>query len=133
MKKPQFILMTLLFICFLFGTAKAQNNSNKKSQQVNADEKYYQSKEVDEKIKIISKPRPSTDGNCTENSGRVSLRVYFHSSGKINKVEKASSSSCNYFDESAINVARQIKFKPAIKDGQAVSYVTIVEYVWESY
>lgn len=132
MKGKFSIVLTLSILGILFGTAKAQNNVETKTYQLDG-ETYYTTTQVDEKIKVKSKPRSSTDGKCAEDTGRVSLRVYFQSSGKITKAEIVAPSSCEYFNESSLKAAKRIKFKPAMKDGQAVSYTTIVEYDWRKY
>jgi TonB family protein len=133
MRKLFLTFLMLFFVFCLIGAIKAQNTNSSNSQPQNDDEKYYKSTEVDQKIKITSKPIPKTDGKCSEQSGRLSVRVFFHKSGKINKVEYIKPSSCDQFNENALSAAKQIKFKPAIKNGQEVSYTTIVEYSWSKY
>ena len=129
MKNVYLTLLMITFVICLYSFSIAQNTNNSNSQE----EKYYKFSEVDQKIKITSKPSPRTDGKCSDDSGKISLRVYFYKSGKINKVEIINPSFCEQFNENAVYSAKEIKFKPAIKDGQNVSTVGIIEYSWQKY
>lgn len=97
------------------------------------DEKYLTSMEVDQKVVIISKPRAKSLRSCREDTGSVVLRVYFHKSESIAKVEIFKPSTCSDFDASSIEAANKIKFKAAVKNGQPASYVTSVVYDWRRY
>lgn len=124
MKKFAYAIMLLLSVVAAADSRLKQDD----------EEKYYQMKEVDQKITITSKPRPPGGSkNCAGESGRVSLRVFFHKSEKISRAEIARPSACADFDREAVSAAKQIKFKAAMKNGRAVSVVTIVEYNWQKY
>jgi len=93
----------------------------------------------DRPMKIISKspPDPRSAQGCTENERSAGLaarlRVTFHSSGKVTDAEVAVSSGCVAFDDETLRVARKIKFRPAVKDGVAVTVVKQVEYSYYRY
>lgn len=117
--------LLILIVLFLFSSVMmAQQNSSDAPQD---GETYYKTREVDKTVIIKSKPRAETNQTCTENSLRISIRVYFHRSGQISLVKLITPSSCEYFNENSVDVAYRIKFLPAIKNGQAVSYTTIVQ------
>ena len=128
MKKIFLAFSILLFLFVLTEVINAQSNSV--SSQDN-DEKYYASSEVDTKIIISSKPKQAKAINCSEQSGKVKLQVYFHKSGKVTKTDIITPSSCKTFDDNAVKSAEKIKFKPATKNGNEVNYVTEVEYEWK--
>ena len=132
MKRIFMSSLTLFCLLFLFGSAKAQtsdpSNANQKDEEI-----YYQTSEVDERVKVTSKSYPSSGRNCRENSGRIFMRVYFHKSGKVSDVKVIKPSSCDSFNEEAIRVAKGFKFKPAVKDKQPVSQVASVEFMWNSH
>lgn len=117
------ITITILIFCFASG-ANAQTNSSSNSSN----------KPQDRPLEIKSKPRidPNVFNRCFEgerNTGiKAKVKVTFHSSGKVTEVEIAESSGCEYFDKEALRIAKKIKFKPAIKDGEPITVVKITEY-----
>lgn len=56
------------------------------------------------------------------------LRATFDKSAKVTDVVVTQSSGCEAFDKNAIRAARGIKFKPATKNGEAVSISKPLEY-----
>jgi TonB family protein len=58
----------------------------------------------------------------------VRLRATFHESGVITEVVVSQPSGCEYLDTEAVKVAKQIKFEPAIKNGQPATVVITLEY-----
>jgi TonB family protein len=84
-------------------------------------------KRADEPVKILKKPRVEL-GRCSESSGITKLRVTFDKSAKITEAVVVLSSGCEDFDKNALKAARGIKFKPAIKEGEAVTVTKPVEY-----
>jgi TonB family protein len=88
--------------------------------------------EVDEKPKLTKRPIPSTDGRC-ENNGLAQVRVVLLKSGEIGKVEFIKASPCAAFNQNALKAAKQIKFKPAMKDGKTVSVYVKVIYTFARY
>lgn len=82
----------------------------------------YQPEEVDEKAIVNRKTIAHINGrDCRESKVKVLLRLILHQSGKVTDVEVLESSSCKSFQRDAISEARKIKFKPAKKNGIAVS------------
>lgn len=116
------ILIALVFCLFIFNGVKAQTENEKP-------------------LRIISKPFPSYTNKARENniSGWIAVKVIFQSDGKIGDV--------TYFDESsqeknltryglakeAIRVAKKIKFKPQIKDGQPITVTKVIRYNFTVY
>lgn len=85
-------------------------------------------KEVDQKAVVdrSSQGFPSVKGCRGE--GRVRLRAVLHKSGKVTEVETLRGAKCKGYVERAIEVARQVKFKPAKKGGVAVSQYLMFEF-----
>jgi TonB family protein len=112
-------LLIILFLCFAFAVSSNAQTSN--NQQ-------------DRPLKIKSKPQisPSVFSRCLEgkrNTGiRALVKVTFHSSGKVTEVEIEESSGCEHFDKEALRIAKKLKFKPAIKDGEPITVVKTTEY-----
>jgi len=85
-------------------------------------------------LKIISKSRPLYTDAARQNQvqGIVRLRVNFLASGQIGEI----SPIINLPDgltEQAIIAARQIKFKPAMRNGKSITVLKIVEYNFALY
>jgi TonB family protein len=72
-------------------------------------------------VQILFKPKPvySADGIASKIEGEVLLQVIFTASGEV-KVLRVVQGLGHGLDESAETAARQIKFKPAQQQGQAV-------------
>ncbi|MEP6925133.1 MAG: energy transducer TonB [Pyrinomonadaceae bacterium] len=126
--KINLIITALLLLGFVPAT-KAQDNQNSNTKQT--DDVIYKMNEVDQKTEIVRKPEASTDGYCKQSSGLATIYVVFHKSGKITKAALKKSSGCRQFDENALQAARKIKFKPALKNKQPVTVATIVEYTYQ--
>jgi TonB family protein len=118
-RKNLTLFVTLFLTMFLFGTVNAQDSTSKE-------------KPKDRPLEIKSKP-PTQIPDCKQSSGIVRLKVTFDKSEKITNVEIASSSGCDDFDKSAIRVAKRIKFKVAIKDGEPVTVTKLIEYSFKIY
>lgn len=130
MKTNHSKIVLLLFFTFLFvfaANAQTGGNSNKTVESVEKQEK-------DQPLKIIRKTPPSIDSfrQCFKILGTsrlsIRVRVVFHSSGKITGAEIAATSGCEYFDKESLRVAQKIKFRPEIKNGEAVTVTKSVEY-----
>lgn len=108
------ILLIGLFAVFSFG----QTNKN-----------------YDTPVKIIHKPRanyPSQEKGAICAQGTVTLRVQFLETGEIGKITVVSGLP-NGFNECAIEAAKNIKFKPAMKDGKPVTITKQVQYSFSLY
>lgn len=117
------ITIAILLFCAAFASgANAQSNNSSNSSN----------KQQDRPLEIKHKPRVEL-GNCQQRSGVTRLRVTFDKSAKVTNVEIASSSGCESFDRKAIEAAKKIKFKPAIKDGEPITVVRQIEYAFTIY
>lgn len=131
MKRSLLMIFTILFLSLLFMfeiNAQTTDNSNK-------DESKNEKQKGNEPLKIIKKTSPSGKvfSKCFKIDSRqtslfMRLKVTFHASGKITDVEIVEPSGCDYFDEEAIKVARKIKFKPEIKDGESITVTKVIVY-----
>ncbi len=71
----------------------------------------------------MDKPRPdyTAEGRNLRLEGDVVLDVVFLASGQV-QVSRVASGLGHGLDESATRAAQQIKFKPALREGQPVDY-----------
>ena len=78
---------------------------------------------ADTAVTILDKPRPeyTAEGRSLRLEGDVTLDVVFLSSGHV-QVNRVVNGLGHGLDESASKAAQQIKFKPALREGQAVDY-----------
>ena len=85
-------------------------------------------------IKIIAKPHPNYTVEARANfiEGDVLLRVVFLAKGKIGNITPVKELPFG-LTEQAIEAARQIKFEPMIKNGQATTVVKQVQYSFTIY
>lgn len=74
-------------------------------------------------VSILDRPNPvySTEGRNLRIEGDVVLEVVFLASGQV-KVNGVVSGLGHGLDEAAMQAAKQIRFKPAIRDGQPVDF-----------
>ena len=95
-------------------------------------ERIYTSKETDEKAQILRKPPPSFPREARRHitRGYVILRAILAADETVKHIEVITGLP-NGLTESAIAAARQIKFKPARKDGKPVSVWVEVEYQFQ--
>lgn len=99
------------------------------SQNVNeTNKKIYEPKEVDRKARITKKSEPQYTEQARTNrtSGTVVLRVVLKSSGEVGDINVIKDLPDGLTEE-CIRVAREIKFEPAMKDGNPVSQYARVE------
>jgi TonB family protein len=95
-------------------------------------ERIYTSKETDEKAQILRKPPPSFPRQARGHirRGYVILRAILAADETVKHIEVITGLP-HGLTESAIAAARQIKFKPARKDGKPVSVWVEVEYQFQ--
>lgn len=118
------LIYTILLLTFMVAyESRGQTNTSPDSSAI---------QEKDRPLKISKKPKPAS-GGCSRSSAMARLRVTFDKSGKVSTVEIARPSGCDEFDQNAIKAAKKIKFEPAIKNGDAVTVVRQVEYVYTRY
>ena len=97
-------------------------------------ERIYTSRETDERLVILKKPNPrySKEGQRHRTSGYVILRCILAADETVKHIEVITGLP-DGLSEKAIEAARQIKFKPAMKDGKPVSIWVEVEYRFNIY
>jgi TonB family protein len=110
------------------GTVAASGFGNASDQTADAPKKKVAaSGPVDTTPEIVDKPRPeyTAEGRSLKIEGDVRLDVVFLASGTI-QVNRVVSGLGHGLDDAAVNAAKQIKFKPAKKDGQPVDFPAVI-------
>jgi len=97
-------------------------------------ERIYTSKEVDEKLQILKKPNPGFTREARRNNtrGNVILRAMLAADSTVKHIEVITGLP-DGLSEKAIEAARQLKFKPAMKDGKPVSSWIELVYRFQVY
>ena len=92
-------------------------------------ERVYAGKEVDAKLRLVTKPEPTYTKDARDNKveGTVILRAVFSKTGQVESIRVVQGLP-HGLTEQAINAARKIEFVPAMKDGKAVSMWIQLEY-----
>lgn len=122
--KQIFSFFAVLTLTIVFGASVDAQPNGQASQS--------KGQNADKPLKITKKPQPSARG-CQPGNGRMQLRATFDKSAVVTNIELKSASGCDAFDRSAMQAAKNIKFEPATKDGNAVTVVRTVEYVYAIY
>ncbi|MDT7602009.1 MAG: hypothetical protein QOF61_6, partial [Acidobacteriota bacterium] len=118
------IVVLLILLCAAGVPTLSQSKTNGDAQ---VEDKIYTVKELTQKAQILSRPEPTYTEEARKNdvAGTVRVRMVLASSGKVTNVA-AITKLPDGLTEKALEAARKIKFKPALKDGRPVSqYVTI--------
>ncbi len=86
-------------------------------------------------VKVTYKPHPSYPRQARMNgsTGKVRLAVEFRSDGKIGFTFPLKSTINDDLVQPSIKAAHAITFEPAIKNGQPVTVINIVEYEYKIY
>jgi len=94
----------------------------------------YKRGEVSQGPRVVSKPEPRYTPDAKRNliSGEVVLRLVLGASGEVNDVQVIKGLPFG-LTERAVEAARKIRFKPAIKAGQPVSFSLEVSYSFNPY
>ena len=81
---------------------------------------------------ILSKPVPiyTDDARAKRIEGEVLLEVVFESSGKL-RVVRIVRGLGHGLDDAAVHAAEQIRFKPALKDGQPSDSTAVVHIIFQ--
>ena len=128
-KFPRLYSSVLLIACLLLSDPGEARPQDKPADAGEADRIYKQS-ELDERPVIDKRSRdeniPSARG-C-EGQGTVVVRAVLRKSGKVTDVKVLWKAKCDVFEERAIKATQKTKFKPAKKDGVAVSTYMMFEY-----
>lgn len=108
--------------------ASCDQSSKPAASQV-ANSKVYSASEVDQRMVIKSRPEPAYTDKAYKKDvvGIVELRAVFAATGKVEQIEVLRGLP-EGLTESAIKAAKEIKFKPAKKNGQAVSVYARLQY-----
>lgn len=90
--------------------------------------------QVTTRARVISKPEPQYTEEARRSgiTGTVILRVVFSRTGQVTNIHAVQSLSAG-LTERAISAARQIRFVPATRNGQAVSMYMQLEYNFNLY
>jgi TonB family protein len=83
-------------------------------------------------VQIVSKPSPAytEEARALKVEGQVVLEVVFAASGEMRVVGVVEGLG-HGLDESAIEAARKIEFKPARRDGKPVDHAAVVRIVFQ--
>ena len=94
----------------------------------------YKSPEVSARPRVITKPEPQYTEQARRDqvTGTVVLRVVFSSSGQVTNIQAVQKLGGG-LTEKAIAAARQIRFLPAMRNGQPVSMYMQLEYNFNLY
>jgi len=81
---------------------------------------------------ITFKPRPAytEEGKRLKVEGEVLLEVVFTATGQV-RVQRVVQGLGHGLDESAIQAARKIQFKPALRDGQPTDFQAVLHIVFQ--
>jgi TonB family protein len=89
---------------------------------------------VSQKARILSKPEPQYTEDARRNlvSGTVIIKAVFSAYGQVTNIQAVSGLPFG-LTEKAVAAARQIRFEPAVKDGQKVAQYIQIEYNFNLY
>ncbi len=109
------------------------NKATVSGQPSQTGDQVFPAKQVDKKVSIKSRPNPEYP-YWLKGNAKVVLRAIFRASGEVTDIKVVSvameypSGMQRELAEKCVEVARKIKFKPAVKDGQPVSQYMQIEY-----
>ena len=132
MRKSLPVVLTLVFGLFCTSQVFAQSNSNHSGAQTRPTPARDTPKNRPVVIEFKPEPgKPKEVGN-TSYEGTIVLRAIFRKNGKVTDIEFVEAKPPRFFDGSltkkAIEAAKKIRFKPAMKDGRPVSMLMQLEY-----
>jgi TonB family protein len=83
-------------------------------------------------VQITFKPKPdyTDEGRKEKVNGEVRLEVLFKSDGRVHVVRVVQGLG-HGLDEQAVKAAEQIKFKPALQEGQPIDSLALVHIIFE--
>jgi TonB family protein len=122
------IILLVLILSFAVAGQDASSNDKEKATPV--------------KITKIVQPVCPPEAKAAGFKGNVRLQVEFLANGKIGKITYAKPSSVNVLKEdpfekyglvkNAIEAAKKLEFEPATRDGEPITVVKVVEYVFNA-
>lgn len=91
-----------------------------------------QSYAQDSALQILELPKPALpkDFGTLDAQGTIRFRIEFLENGQIGRIIPVVTLPVANLTELAVDAAKQIRFKPKIKDGQNVNIIGTVEYVY---
>ena len=97
-------------------------------------DRVYPSPQVTERARVLAKPEPqyTEDARRNQITGSVVLRVVFSRTGEVTNIRAIHALPFG-LTEKAIAAARQIRFRPATKDGRPVNVYMQLEYNFNLY
>lgn len=97
-------------------------------------DRVYPPPQVTERARVLAKPEPqyTEDARRNQITGSVVLRVVFSRTGEVTNIRAINALPFG-LTERAIAAARQIRFRPATKDGRAVNVYMQLEYNFNLY
>jgi protein TonB len=100
----------------------------------NDPDRVYTPSQVTERARVLSKPEPqyTEEARKADTTGAVILRVVFSRTGEVTNIRAIQTLPFG-LTEKAIAAARQIRFVPARRNGQAVSMYMQLEYNFNLY
>jgi TonB family protein len=121
-------LLCLTILLFIPATAAAAQSVSQPGGE-KCDGIVYQPKDVSQKARITFKPLPTYPEEARRHnlSGRVALTAVLCRSGHVTDIQVAKGLPFG-LTESAIRATQQIKFEPAVKDGEVASQAMQFEY-----
>ena len=87
---------------------------------------------ADAPVEITFKPKPgyTDEGRKQKINGEVRLQVMFSANGRVHVVRVVQGLGYG-LDEQAVRAAEQIKFKPALREGQPIDSMALVHIIFE--
>jgi TonB family protein len=118
------------------GDSKSPGGGGKSGGRGDSDDpnRVYNPPEVTERARVLSKPEPqyTEEARRADITGTVILRAVFSKTGEVTSI-RALQPLGGGLTEKAIAAARQIRFVPARRNGQAVSMYMQLEYNFNLY
>jgi TonB family protein len=97
-------------------------------------ERIFRQSEVEVRARVLFKPEPqyTEEARRTQITGTVILSVVFSRTGQVTNIRAVQTLCCG-LTEKAMAAARQIRFVPAVRNGQTVSTYMQLEYNFNLY
>jgi len=115
------------------GSVQSTGFANENAVVVEAPKKRADEGSAVEPVEILSKPKPVYSAEALRLSleGEVLLDVIFPASGGEVHVNRIVKGLGHGLDESAVQAAQQIKFKPALSNGHPVDFPAVIHIVFQ--
>lgn len=120
-------LLILVAVVSVYGNVNPAHLQQNAQSAASGDSEVFCSKDLDQKIVVTDKEQPSYTSEARKNgvSGQDLPRVVFAASGEVTNITPIQPLPYG-LTEKVIETAKKIKFRPAMKNGRAVSqYMTL--------